>query len=465
MVFLLIVFNLVLKNTLKSNNNIITMLFGFIWFFYVNICVGGDKLVFFHIQHTNNLNTNLLNGIMLVHPFILYFFYIIYLLEYKVIFKNFFFLKKKYTISIKKKNYTNGSFLILVAILLGSWWAEQELSWGGWWSWDFVELLAINYLLYYLILLHKNSNKKLTGIIFMTKPLILIIAVISVRFNLINSIHNFASVESQNQYYYYIVVFLIYLLCFLIYNGFTLNLKPYNVFWLLIITFVVCFLVNLLESFKYMPLITIKINVLSNIKVLFIIILLISLVVWVLYTKMNTIQYTPLLVIIYFIFLDLKNLPLTDLIGFSLILFFLKKSKTTFGRFNKNVTYIHTLLIFLFILTTHQIYNFIPNLKYILNFNILTQSTNNFLIVTQHNIFLNIDYKKNMPDFTPGLFKNIFEKSMFLIDNNLFELYNYNSQTLLQTYGICILVIFFLLALIFFLVIYYNKTIGRNITL
>jgi hypothetical protein len=33
----------------------------------------------------------------------------------------------------------------------------------------------------------------------MTKPLVFVIAVISVRFNLINSIHNFASEESQNQ--------------------------------------------------------------------------------------------------------------------------------------------------------------------------------------------------------------------------------------------------------------------------
>ena len=121
MVFLFVVFNLVLKNTSKSNNNILTIIFVFLWFFYVNIGLEKCKLVFIHIQHTNNLNTNLLNGIMLIHPFVLYFFYIIYLLEYKVILKKKFFLKKKYTVCFKKKNYIGGGFLVLVAILLGGW--------------------------------------------------------------------------------------------------------------------------------------------------------------------------------------------------------------------------------------------------------------------------------------------------------------------------------------------------------
>ena len=114
------------------------------------------------------------------------------------------------------------------------------------------------------------------------------------------------------------------------------------------------------------------------------------------------------------------------------------------------------LLVFLLILTTHQIYNFIPSLKYILNFDIFTQSTNNFLITNQHNIFLNTDYKKNVSDFTQGLLKSIFEKSMFFLDNNIFELYNYNYQTLIQTYGTCIVAVFFILILIFFSVVY-NK--------
>jgi len=455
MVFLFIILSLVLKNSLKSNNNILKVICIVTWFFYVSVGLDGGRLVFFYIQHTNNLNTNLLNGIMLIHPWILYFFYVVYLLEYKVIFKRFLFLKKKYITHVKKKNYTNGSLLILVAILLGCWWAEQELSWGGWWSWDFVELLAVNYLLYYLILLHRNSNKETTKVVFMTKPLVFVIAVISVRFNLINSIHNFASVESQNQYYYYITALLVYMLCFLIYSGFILNLKPYNLFWSLIVVFVVCFLGNLLESFKCISSITVKINILPNIKILFITITLVTLVIWVLHKKVNIGLYIVLL-LLYFILLNQRTTTLLDLIGLSLVLLFLKKSKTTFGVSDWKVTYIHMLLVFLLILTIHQIYNFIPSLKYILNFDIFTQSTNNFLITNQHNIFLNTDYKKNVSDFTQGLLKSIFEKSMFFLDNNIFELYNYNYQTLIQTYGTCIVAIFFILILIFFSVVY-NK--------
>jgi cytochrome c biogenesis factor len=61
---------------------------------------------------------------MLIHPNILYTFYVFYIND---IFLNF--LKKKN--QEKKKFFYRNTFLILSSITLGSWWAEQELSWGG----------------------------------------------------------------------------------------------------------------------------------------------------------------------------------------------------------------------------------------------------------------------------------------------------------------------------------------------
>ena len=121
-VFLLfVVYTLLLKNTFKSNIGVVACLFAFFIFFYLNISLEKNKLLFCFLQNGSSINTNLLNGIMLIHPIILYLFYNIYLLEYKVIFKKIFFLKGKYVYFKNKKNYFKGVFLILTAILLGGW--------------------------------------------------------------------------------------------------------------------------------------------------------------------------------------------------------------------------------------------------------------------------------------------------------------------------------------------------------
>ena len=58
------------------------------YIFYVNIDGYVNKTLYQNLN--NNLtttNTNLLNGVMLIHPIVLYFFYGLYILEYKVNFK------------------------------------------------------------------------------------------------------------------------------------------------------------------------------------------------------------------------------------------------------------------------------------------------------------------------------------------------------------------------------------------
>ena len=60
--------------------------------------------------------------------------------------------------------------------------------------------------------LHSNSTYRcdinMRSIKFLVA--LIFISVCAVRFNLINSIHNFVILESQNQYYYYICSFLLY---------------------------------------------------------------------------------------------------------------------------------------------------------------------------------------------------------------------------------------------------------------
>lgn len=48
--------------------------------------------------------------------------------------------------------------VILFSLYLGSWWAIQEGSWGGWWNWDASEVFGLLILTILLIILHNNTN-------------------------------------------------------------------------------------------------------------------------------------------------------------------------------------------------------------------------------------------------------------------------------------------------------------------
>lgn len=64
-----------------------------------------------------NINVNLRNKLMVIHPVILYYSWIFFFINFYIIF-----LKK-----FKIKNN-----LVYLSIFLGGYWAQQELSWGGW---------------------------------------------------------------------------------------------------------------------------------------------------------------------------------------------------------------------------------------------------------------------------------------------------------------------------------------------
>ena len=186
-----------------------------------------------------NINTNLLNGLMLVHPILLYFFYTFYLLKFKInLFTKYCKIWKWY--SYNTKNITI-LLMIYISIILGCWWAEQELSWGGWWSWDLVELLALNFFIYLVVHIHnvqiQHTSPLQIGSYTVVFFFVLIIAIIVVRFNIINSIHNFLNIESQNQYFYYILILLLSKLFYLVLqfpHDMVLNInrlkKPFTLF-------------------------------------------------------------------------------------------------------------------------------------------------------------------------------------------------------------------------------------------
>lgn len=57
-----------------------------------------------------------------------------------------------------QREVSNSLFIIFLALFLGSWWALQEGTWGGWWNWDASEVLGLLVFLYFYIELHSHQT-------------------------------------------------------------------------------------------------------------------------------------------------------------------------------------------------------------------------------------------------------------------------------------------------------------------
>ena len=80
-------------------------------------------------------NIGLINGLFKVHPPLFFMLFLSHILI--------------------KPNHSKFSSLLLV-ITLGGIWALQELSWGGWWNWDSLELTILVWVIGSVVLLHLN---------------------------------------------------------------------------------------------------------------------------------------------------------------------------------------------------------------------------------------------------------------------------------------------------------------------
>jgi len=120
---------------------------------------------------TNNYNYGSLNPLLLevnllltnnlnrIHPFIFYvstillFVFVLQILEISS-------RKNNYRFGVilnLKSHFTNWvTFYNLLALFLGSWWAFQEGTWGGWWNWDSSEVFGLEFFLLTLYIMHTS---------------------------------------------------------------------------------------------------------------------------------------------------------------------------------------------------------------------------------------------------------------------------------------------------------------------
>lgn len=104
---------------------------------HVYICV----IIFFYISNFktislnfllinyNMININLINGLILIHPICIYLTYI-----YAIKFINTYnslILKNNFNCFLKLKLFKMLLIFSITALLLGSFWSQQELNWGG----------------------------------------------------------------------------------------------------------------------------------------------------------------------------------------------------------------------------------------------------------------------------------------------------------------------------------------------
>lgn len=414
------------------------------------------------LLNSSNLNNNLLNGIMLIHPYILYFFYGIYL---------HYIFTQTYLYSKFKRKQPQGNneklfmiFLIFFAILLGCWWAEQELAWGGWWSWDFVELLA----LMFLIVIIQNIHTTKTGFFKRDYCVVyfcaLLLSIFCVRFNIINSVHNFVNVQSQNQFFYYICIFIFILLLKIIKSVIMYNYelqkhkllsvlgKSFSL--LLLILYIYIFINIFFKNFSFFFFLNLSIKSFLQCSLIFIL----------LYYNNNFYKKTYILYTII-ILLFFKNFNYLDFFLIFSIFYFLKN----FFKKNFFMKMHHVFLILFFFFTLHQTYNFETDFLYFNNLNLMLLKSTDFTYIDIFLKSLNFDIYLNFTNFfiknninvcdlfhlnNSSLFSYIFEKKMFLFKNiNLYEFYNYNFQGLILLNNASIWLIFLMniLFLSFFL--------------
>ena len=151
----------------------------------------------------DNINFSLTNGLLILHPVFLYY---ICSSIITLFFNNVFFFKKLLIFNFFRKFNIKILFILftslLISIALGSFWAEQELNWGGWWSWDLIEMVSVSYLVLVMTYFHIPLKLKFYNLLFLNFFINFFIFTTIVKFNFINSVHNFTSFNLYFQFFF-----------------------------------------------------------------------------------------------------------------------------------------------------------------------------------------------------------------------------------------------------------------------
>ena len=151
LILLLVVLKSKTANLVLISKGFIFLLLSLVLFseFFLDNTFSHDILLF-----NEGINVLLKNSVNKIHPLLLYSsLQIFFLVTYKhlILIQSRDLQVEPWVISSTVVFVKSSSSLIFVALYLGSWWALQEGSWGGWWNWDASEFFGL--LIFYSIVL------------------------------------------------------------------------------------------------------------------------------------------------------------------------------------------------------------------------------------------------------------------------------------------------------------------------
>lgn len=401
----------------------------FIFYLFFALVVFNTKYNIFDNHVINStVNKNLTNGLLIIHPILLYSSYAALLfIIYKNMYKKFNFIFFFSTLDFNKNFNLTTATILLLSIFLGSWWAEQELGWGGWWSWDFIEIISLNFFFITILLLHNVNYKNFFLWLELDLLFKIIIYMIIVRFNFLNSIHNFISNNFFFQFFFeliffYIIVFF-YILKLKYFNSNLFVLKQtFNYIYFLF--FLLVFNIFIYVILEFLNLIYTNLNIINIF-------------------KKNKIFYYMVvyLYIFYFFRFNYNNLLFLPFYEYLYLNIFFNKNYKNYKIF------ILHLIIFIYI--------------YIILFNFYFIDKNDFIAYNQINNFLcnNIFFSYNNvflsdTNFSQTFNNSIFFKTSFCCSNIFVEFFSFNNFILLitniNTIFIIVLLFFFNLYNLYF---------------
>ena len=164
------------------------------------------NLTLYHVNvNSNNINFLLINSINKYHPFIFYMsilsLFNIFCISISLFYNRLNLLFSHVTWDlIWVKHVELNLVAIIFTLFLGSWWAVQEGSWGGWWNWDPSEVFGLLIMLLLFLIVHKKTNHNIkpavTYLILIYWILVSSLYIfIQLNFNLVS--HNFGIKTTQ----------------------------------------------------------------------------------------------------------------------------------------------------------------------------------------------------------------------------------------------------------------------------
>lgn len=234
--------NQLLQLLFKYENNLFFLCFlifcgSYFWNYIYNIALFiitycfldfNYRFKFFYLGKLLVVNEKLINGLFIIHPILTYSFYALLITMCIIFLYCCFNYRFNYLVNIlciaSTKNFKQLQLFCLliglVAIILGGWWAQQEVNWNGWWGWDFIEVVNLSLFLWFVYFVH---SRYLFSYFFFIKKWIIsclylfLFYMILLRWGMFNSIHTFLSnslLGYEYIYMYFVIFFMTVLLLF-----------------------------------------------------------------------------------------------------------------------------------------------------------------------------------------------------------------------------------------------------------